>query len=84
AAMDEEALSGFRTLMEHVGNICALISAHAVFGAMELAKTMKNDQHIVVCLRGRCDKGIQSAAKYLPVLGHMRISLDIGDYVIIY
>jgi len=35
----------------------ALESSHAIFGAMELAKTMTPDQDIVICLSGRGDKG---------------------------
>jgi tryptophan synthase len=36
----------------------ALESSHAVYGGMELAKTMKKEQDIVICLSGRGDKGI--------------------------
>ncbi len=59
----------------------ALESSHAVFGAMELAKSMNRDQDVVICLSGRGDKGkpcsvslmtmvdVQSVAEELPRLG---------------
>ena len=68
AATDAEALKGFRALTQLegiipgmyitlLGSSVALESSHAVFGAMELAKTMSSDQDIVICLSGRGDKG---------------------------
>jgi tryptophan synthase len=93
AATDAEALKGFRALTQLEGIIpgmyimlfgssVALESSHAVFGAMELAKTMSSDQDIVICLSGRGDKGdrpqlivkiyhldVQSVAEELPRLG---------------
>ena len=52
AATDAEAFIGFRMLSELEGIIPALETAHAVYGAMELAKTMDKDQDIVICLSG--------------------------------
>jgi len=69
AATDAEALKGFRALTQLEGIIPALESSHAVFGAMELAKTMSADQDIVICLSGRGDKDVQSVAEELPRLG---------------
>lgn len=71
AATDAEALQGFRLLSQLEGIIPALETAHAVWGAMELAKTMKKDQDIVICLSGRGDKDVQSVADELPRLGPM-------------
>lgn len=68
-ATDAEAFIGFRVLSETEGIIPALETAHAVYGAMELAKTMKKDQNIVICLSGRGDKDVQSVADELPRLG---------------
>ena len=62
----EEASKG---LSETEGIIPALETAHAVYGAMELAKTMDKDQNIVICLSGRGDKDVQSVADELPRLG---------------
>lgn len=66
---DAEALEGFRLLSQLEGIIPALESSHAIFGAVELAKTMKPDQHIVINVSGRGDKDVQSVANALPVLG---------------
>ena len=69
AATDTNAFEGFRVLSETEGIIPALETAHAVWGAMELAKTMKKDENIVICLSGRGDKDVQSVADELPKLG---------------
>lgn len=69
AASDAEAFEGVRALSELEGIIPALESAHAIFGGMELAKTMKPGEDIVICLSGRGDKDVQSVAEELPNLG---------------
>jgi tryptophan synthase len=69
AATDAEAFIGFRLLSQLEGIIPALESAHAIFGAIELAKSMSKDQDVVICLSGRGDKDVQSVADELPKLG---------------
>ncbi|KAK1834601.1 tryptophan synthase [Podospora conica] len=69
AATDAEAFIGFRLMSQLEGIIPALESAHGIFGAIELAKTMKKDEDIVICLSGRGDKDVQSVADELPILG---------------
>jgi tryptophan synthase len=69
AATDAEAFIGFKDLSQLEGIIPALETSHAIFGAMELAKTMKEDENIVICLSGRGDKDVQSVAEELPVIG---------------
>ncbi|KAK9456164.1 tryptophan synthase beta subunit-like PLP-dependent enzyme [Dipodascopsis uninucleata] len=69
AVTDSEALEGFRLLSQLEGIIPALESSHAVYGAIQLAKTMQPDQDIVICLSGRGDKDVESVAEQLPVLG---------------
>jgi tryptophan synthase len=71
SATDAEAFIGFRLLSQLEGIIPALESAHGIWGAMELAKTMTKDQDIVICLSGRGDKDVQSVADELPRLGPM-------------
>ncbi|KIX06393.1 tryptophan synthase [Rhinocladiella mackenziei CBS 650.93] len=68
-ATDAEALIGFRALSETEGIIPALESSHAIFGAMEVAKRMKKNETLVICLSGRGDKDVQSVADELPRLG---------------
>jgi tryptophan synthase len=69
AATDAEAFIGFRLLSQLEGIIPALETAHAVYGGMELAKTMKKGEDIVICLSGRGDKDVESVADELPTLG---------------
>ena len=69
AATDQEAFIGFRLLSQLEGIIPALETAHAIYGAIELAKTMDKGQNIVICLSGRGDKDVQSVADELPKLG---------------
>lgn len=69
AATDAEAFKGFRLISEKEGIIPALETAHAVWGGVELAKTMNKDQDVVICLSGRGDKDVQSVAEELPKLG---------------
>lgn len=69
AATDSQAFEGFRLLSQLEGIIPALESAHAVYGAVELAKTMSENEDIVICVSGRGDKDVQSVAEELPRLG---------------
>jgi tryptophan synthase len=69
AATDAEAFVGFKLLSELEGIIPALETAHAVWGAVQLAKEMAKDEDIVICLSGRGDKDVQSVADELPKLG---------------
>jgi tryptophan synthase len=69
AATDAQALLGFKNISELEGIIPALETAHAVWGAMELAKTMEKGQDVVLCVSGRGDKDVQSVADELPRFG---------------
>ena len=69
AATDAEAFKGFRLICQLEGIIPALETAHAVWGALELAKTMNKDEDVVICVSGRGDKDVQSVADELPKLG---------------
>ncbi len=63
AVTDEQALAAFRQLNLLEGILPALESAHAVFHGLELARTMGQDQAIVINLSGRGDKDIPTMAK---------------------
>jgi tryptophan synthase len=69
AATDAQAFIGFRLISQLEGIIPALESAHGIYGAIELAKTMKKGEDVVICLSGRGDKDVQSVAEELPKLG---------------
>ncbi|KAG9257668.1 tryptophan synthase beta subunit-like PLP-dependent enzyme [Emericellopsis atlantica] len=69
AATDAEAFIGFRLMSQLEGIIPALETAHGIYGAIELAKTMKKGEDVVICVSGRGDKDVQSVAEELPKLG---------------
>lgn len=70
AATDAQAFEGFKLLSELEGIIPALETAHAIWGACELAREMKDkEKDIVICLSGRGDKDVQSVADELPNIG---------------
>lgn len=64
---DSEALQAFQLLSKTEGIIPALESAHAVAYALQLAKSLKREQIIVVNLSGRGDKDMEIAGKMLEV-----------------
>ncbi|GAA6020007.1 hypothetical protein JCM10207_006757 [Rhodosporidiobolus poonsookiae] len=66
AATDEEALRGFRACTQMEGIIPALESSHAIWGAMQLAKTLPKEANIVMTLSGRGDKDVQEISEILP------------------
>ncbi|KAH9996856.1 bifunctional tryptophan synthase TRP1 [Russula vinacea] len=65
-ATDEEALRGFRLCTQLEGIIPALESAHAVWEAVRLAKTLPQNQDLVLCLSGRGDKDVEQISQLLP------------------
>ncbi|KAJ1955188.1 hypothetical protein EC988_002021 [Linderina pennispora] len=69
AVTDVQALEGFRTLAQYEGIIPALESSHAVYQAMQTAKTMSPDQQLVICISGRGDKDVNTVAEVLPKFG---------------
>ena len=62
---DAEALEGLQVLSRTEGIIPALESAHAIRFAVELAKDMRQDEIVVVCLSGRGDKDMQTVREAL-------------------
>ena len=60
---DGQALEAFHLLCRAEGIIPALESAHAVYGAAQLAPTLPPDAVVVVCLSGRGDKDIGIVAE---------------------
>lgn len=66
AITDQEAIDAVVALNREEGILPALESAHGLALAMKIAKTMRPDQSILVCLSGRGDKDVQTI---LHVLG---------------
>ncbi|MFJ8064473.1 tryptophan synthase subunit beta [Psychrobacillus sp. NPDC096426] len=62
---DNEALEGLQLLAKTEGIIPALESAHAIHFATGLAKTMSEDEIVVVCLSGRGDKDVHTVREAL-------------------
>ncbi len=67
-ASDAEAMSAFDLLCKTEGIIPAIESAHALAGALELAKELGPDSTILVNLSGRGDKDVHTAAEYFGLL----------------
>lgn len=64
---DTEALDAFQLLSKTEGIIPALESAHAIAYACKFVPTLSSDQVVVICLSGRGDKDVHTAAKNLEV-----------------
>ena len=62
---DEQALLAFRELSRLEGIMPALESAHAVAHAIELSRSLKPSQRILVNLSGRGDKDVDSVSSRL-------------------
>jgi tryptophan synthase beta chain len=61
---DAEAMSAFQLLSRTEGIIPAIESSHALAGALRLGKELGPEGLIVVCLSGRGDKDMDTAATY--------------------
>ncbi|WP_042350983.1 tryptophan synthase subunit beta [Bacillus massiliigorillae] len=62
---DAEALEALQILCRTEGIIPALESSHAVAYALKLAKEMKREETLVICLSGRGDKDVEALQGYL-------------------
>jgi tryptophan synthase beta chain len=67
-ATDAQAMSAFDLLCKTEGIIPAIESAHALAGAVELAKELGPDATILVNLSGRGDKDVHTAAEYFGLI----------------
>ncbi|GAA3534988.1 tryptophan synthase subunit beta [Aeromicrobium panaciterrae] len=67
-ATDAQAMSAFDLLCKTEGIIPAIESAHALAGALEVAKELGPDSTILVNLSGRGDKDVHTAAQYFGLL----------------
>ncbi|MFS0852106.1 tryptophan synthase subunit beta [Microbacterium sp. 179-I 3D4 NHS] len=66
-ATDDEAMQALRLLSRTEGIIPAIESAHALAGALRLGQEMGPDAVIAVCLSGRGDKDMATAATYFDL-----------------
>jgi tryptophan synthase beta chain len=62
---DRQALEGLTLLCETEGIIPALETAHAIYYAAELAKSLSHEQIVLICLSGRGDKDMEIVSQAL-------------------
>ena len=67
AVDDTQALEGFKALTSSEGIIPALEPSHAIYHAMQVARTMRPDQDLLIGLSGRGDKDMHTVAAALGV-----------------
>ena len=67
AVTDDEALEGFKMMCQYEGIIPALETSHAIYYAIQLAKTLPKDKTIVINMSGRGDKDMPQVAKIMGV-----------------
>ncbi len=67
AVTDEQALEGFKMMCEYEGIIPALETSHAIYHAIQLAKTLGPDKDIVINMSGRGDKDMPQIARIMGV-----------------
>ncbi|WP_088547498.1 tryptophan synthase subunit beta [Paenibacillus aquistagni] len=72
---DREALEAFEYLCREEGILPALESSHAVAHALKVAKTMTQDQILVVNLSGRGDKDLSQAIEALERMNKEEVSI---------
>jgi tryptophan synthase beta chain len=65
---DGQAMEALRLLAHTEGLLCAIETAHAVHGAIELARELGPDRVVLVCLSGRGDKDMDTAARWFGLL----------------
>ena len=66
-ATDDEAMQALRLLSRTEGIIPAIESAHALAGALRIGRELGPDAVIAVCLSGRGDKDMDTAARYFDL-----------------
>jgi len=65
---DGQAMQALRLLAHTEGILCAIETAHAVHGAVELARELGRNGLVLVCLSGRGDKDMDTAARWFGLL----------------
>jgi tryptophan synthase beta chain len=66
---DAEAMDAMALLTRTEGIIPAIESAHALAGARQVARELDGDLTLLVCLSGRGDKDMNTAAEWFGLLG---------------
>jgi len=66
-ATDDKAMQALRLLSRTEGIIPAIESAHALAGALRIGQELGPEATIVICLSGRGDKDMDTAARYFEL-----------------
>ncbi|GAA3645643.1 tryptophan synthase subunit beta [Microbacterium marinilacus] len=66
-ATDDEAMQALRLLSRTEGIIPAIESAHALAGALRVGRELGPDAVLAICLSGRGDKDMDTAARYFDL-----------------
>ncbi|MFG1923792.1 tryptophan synthase subunit beta [Cryptosporangium sp. NPDC048952] len=77
-ATDAEAMEAFRLLCRTEGIIPAIESAHALAGALRVAKELGPDVTILVNLSGRGDKDVATAGRWFGLLDERDLEASEG------
>ncbi|WP_035857031.1 tryptophan synthase subunit beta [Cryptosporangium arvum] len=77
-ATDAEAMEAFRLLCRTEGIIPAIESAHALAGALRVAKELGPDATILVNLSGRGDKDVATAGRWFGLLDERDLEASEG------
>ncbi len=81
-ATDNEAMQALRLLSRTEGIIPAIESAHALAGALRIGQELGPDGIIAICLSGRGDKDMDTAARYFELYDADAVTPVIPDEVI--
>jgi tryptophan synthase beta chain len=65
---DGQAMDALKLLAHTEGILCAIETAHAVHGAVEVARELGPDGLVLVCVSGRGDKDMDTAASWFGLL----------------
>jgi tryptophan synthase beta chain len=65
---DGQAMDALKLLAHTEGILCAIETAHAVHGAVGVARELGPDGLVLVCLSGRGDKDMDTAARWFGLL----------------
>jgi tryptophan synthase beta chain len=78
AVTDAEAMDALALLSRTEGITPAIETAHAVHGALEVARSLGPDGVVLVCLSGRGDKDMDTAARWFGLLDDPAAGLAAG------
>ncbi len=76
---DAQAMDAMAVLARTEGIICAIESAHALAGAYDVARELGPDAVLAICLSGRGDKDMTTAAAWFDLVDADQVLDDVKD-----